>query len=76
MKIVKLTNRNKSFYPTMGPFLANRHIEKDIGYKLYDDAGKIWFVAKKGQKVIGFATFGKKQKSNHEHRQLLRCEKR
>lgn len=54
MKIIKITNQDKEFYPLLGPYLANRDIEKAIGYQLYDDPGKVWVIAKNGRNVIGF----------------------
>lgn len=54
MQIVSMTNQDQRFYSIMGPFLARREIEKEIGYKIYDDDGKNWFVAIENSKVIGF----------------------
>lgn len=60
------TNKDERFYPLMGPFLANREVEKEIGYKLYDDDDKEWFVALEGNKVIGFCYRQKKSKGNYQ----------
>ena len=54
MEIITLTNQDERFYPLMGPFMARRDVEKEIGYKIYDDDGKVWFVALEDGAVIGF----------------------
>lgn len=66
MTILKLTNQDKRFYPIMGPYLANRQIEKEVGYQLYDDPGKVWMVAKNGARVIGFCYLWKKSKTRYD----------
>jgi hypothetical protein len=45
MPVLKINNTDPAFYPLLGPFLASRAVEKRIGYALYDDAAKDWFVA-------------------------------
>lgn len=54
MQIVRLTNRDIEFYITLGPYLARRGIEKDVGYKIYDDDNKEWFVAFVDDELAGF----------------------
>ena len=54
MEIIQLTNQDERFYPLLGPFLARREVEKEIGYRIYDDDGKVWFVALEDGRVIGF----------------------
>jgi hypothetical protein len=63
VKIVKRTNQDKDFYTLLGPFLAKRNIEKEIGYKIYDDDEKVWFIAIEMRKIIGFCYLQKK--ANH-----------
>jgi GNAT superfamily N-acetyltransferase len=43
--IVKITNQDKSFYEKVGKFLARREIVAEIGAPIWDDDGKIWFIA-------------------------------
>lgn len=50
----KLTNRDRSFYPTLGPYLARRAIVKELGGRLWDDDTKTWYVALNGRHVAGF----------------------
>lgn len=38
----------------MGPFLARRDIVTALGGPLYDDPGKVWFVAMEVEQVAGF----------------------
>lgn len=54
MHIQAMTNKHGGFYKLMGPFLANRAVEKELGYPVYDDDDKTWFVAIEEQKVVGF----------------------
>lgn len=55
MEIICITNKDPRFYPFMGPFLAKRSVEQEIGYKIYDDDDKEWFVAvEENIGVIGF----------------------
>ncbi len=66
MKIFQMDNKDKGFYTTMGPFLARREIEKEIGYKIYDDDGKVWFTVIDGKKTIGFCYRFEKSKGNYQ----------
>jgi hypothetical protein len=51
----RLTNTDRSFYPTLGPFLSRRAIVKEIGGPIWDDDGKTWWAALAGREVAGFA---------------------
>lgn len=66
MKIERLTNRDKTFYPTLGPFLARREVEKEIGYPVYDDDDKSWFIALNGKEVLGFCYLQEKKKGHYQ----------
>lgn len=66
MKIVRLTNTEQRFYLLLGPFLARREIEKEIGYKLYDDDDKEWFVALDDDIVMGFCYRQEKPKGSYQ----------
>ncbi len=50
-----MTNRHRSFYPTIGPFLSRRDIVKELGGPIWDDDDKTWWVAKDDRTVAGFA---------------------
>jgi predicted GNAT family acetyltransferase len=50
-----MTNTSPSFYKTLGPFLARRHIAKEVGGPIWDDDGKQWWAALIGGEVAGFA---------------------
>lgn len=54
--LVELTNTDKRFYLTLGPFLANRDVVKQVGGPIWDDDTKTWLVAvdKRTKKVLGF----------------------
>jgi len=66
MKIIRLTNQDKSFYSTLGPFLARRDVEREIGYKIYDDDGKVWITALELKKVVGFCYLWEKTKAHYQ----------
>jgi ribosomal protein S18 acetylase RimI-like enzyme len=57
MKIRKMTNESPGFYETLGPYLANREVIRDLGIPPWDDDGKAWFVATKGRRVLGFCAY-------------------
>jgi GNAT superfamily N-acetyltransferase len=44
--IQELTNESPEFYPLLGPLLANREVVAELGAPVWDDAGKVWFVAR------------------------------
>jgi len=52
---LKMTNRDPRFYSLMGPFLAKREIVSELGNPVWDDPDKIWFVAVREKRVIGFS---------------------
>lgn len=54
-ELIELTNADRRFYPTLGPFLANRDVHKVIGGVPWDDDAKTWLVLKDHRKgVLGF----------------------
>lgn len=55
LRIITLTNTDPRFYPLLGPYLARRAIIQAVGGPLYDDDGKIWFVAVEDHNVAGFS---------------------
>ncbi len=54
IRVVTLTNQDLQFYPLLGPFLARRDIVMALGGPLYDDPGKLWFVAEDEGTLLGF----------------------
>jgi len=54
LEIRRMTNRDDVFYQLMGPYLARREVEKEIGFPIYDEDGKEWFVAIDDGAVVGF----------------------
>jgi len=42
--VVKLDNKSKKFYQYMGKFFGSRVVEKQINDRIYDDAGKEWYI--------------------------------
>lgn len=54
-KLIELTNADRGFYTTLGPFLANRAVHKALGGVPWDDDTKTWLVLKDTTKgVLGF----------------------
>jgi GNAT superfamily N-acetyltransferase len=54
IEIDSIDNTSAAFYNLIGPFLARRSIEKEVGGRMYDDDGKTWFLATINAKVVGF----------------------
>lgn len=54
IRIVTITNTDPRFYPLLGPYLSRRAIVRELGFPVYDDDGKLWFVALDGEQVAGF----------------------
>lgn len=53
--LIELTNTDRRFYPTIGPFLANREVHKALGGVPWDDDTKTWLVLKDPKRgVMGF----------------------
>lgn len=60
--LTEMTNQDKRFYPTMGPFLANKDVHKALGGVPWDEDTKTWIVAKRGRKVVGFCAINQGSK--------------
>lgn len=52
--ITTMTNQDERFYPVLGPYLARREIIMSLSSPLYDDPGKIWFIAENDGMLAGF----------------------
>lgn len=48
-----LSNQDSEFYPIVGPWLSQRHITAELGSPVWDDGGKLWWVAVSEGKAIG-----------------------
>lgn len=55
--ITEVTNETPGFYNDLGPIFGSREIEKELGGKVYDDPGRIWFIAKAGDKMAGVCSY-------------------
>lgn len=60
--IVRKTNKDSDFYSLLGKFLARREVEKEIGYKIYDDDEKTWIIDIENGEVRGFCYVMEKSK--------------
>jgi len=54
IRVEMLTNQEPRFYSILGPYLSRREIVAELGFPVYDDPGKIWFVAMDNNQVAGF----------------------
>lgn len=50
-------NADPGFYEDVGPFFGSRQVERELGYKMYDDSGRVWLIAKAGQKIAGVSSY-------------------
>ena|GEM_PF-2016403 len=66
VKILQRTNKDADFYQLLGPFLANRAVEREIGYKVYDDPEKVWLIARELSNVQGFCYLLEKKKDSYQ----------
>jgi GNAT superfamily N-acetyltransferase len=55
IEIVQITNKDEKFYRLVGPFISRRSIVAELGNPVWDDEGKVWFVATQEGVVVGFA---------------------
>lgn len=55
IKILRMSNTDDAFYSTMGPFLSRRKIVSELGFPVWDEDDKAWYVAISSEEVIGFA---------------------
>lgn len=49
-----MANDDPRFYPLIGPFLSRREIVAELGFPVWDEEGKTWFVAIENGSAIGF----------------------
>ena len=54
LTIVETDNTAPDFYRLVGPFLGSREVHRELGGPVYDDPGKIWWLAMLGGAVVGF----------------------
>lgn len=54
IRTVEMTNEHPDFYRLVGPFLSRRAIAGELGYPVWDDDDKRWWVALDGPTVLGF----------------------
>lgn len=50
-----VTNKQREFYRDIGPFLSRREIVRELGFNIWDDDRKVWYVMYQGETVVGFA---------------------
>lgn len=54
MTVERRTRTDADFYALLGPFLSRRKIVAELGAPVWDDDGKVWFVALVDGAVAGF----------------------
>jgi len=50
----ELTRDDPEFYPTLGPYLANRDVARFVGDNIWDDESKTWYVLTGARGLRGF----------------------
>lgn len=56
MKTIRtLTRDHPSFYLLMGPWLASRAVQRELGMPPWDDPGKVWYLFLEDDVLRGFA---------------------
>lgn len=50
-----MTNKDEGFWPVLGPFLSSRAVAGDLGGPIYNDDGRVWFVASLNGCLAGIA---------------------
>lgn len=55
METATLTQTDKAFYPTLGPFFVNAEVRQATGSPMTSTPAHRWTVAKSGRKVKAFA---------------------
>jgi hypothetical protein len=53
IRVIIFSRKDKRFYPLVGPFLSNRQIVAELGFPIWDDPSKIWFIALQGRRLVG-----------------------
>ncbi len=55
--IKQIEREHPDFYRLLGPVFGSREIAKALGWSLYDDPEKVWYVALHGTTLAGFAAY-------------------
>lgn len=58
-------NADPGFYEDLGPFFGSRQVERELGYKMYDDPDRVWLIAKAGQEIAGVSSYEAKEGKAH-----------
>lgn len=54
MNVRRMRREDADFHRIMGPYLSRREIVRELGSPVWDDAGKVWYIALDDD-VLGFA---------------------
>ena len=54
IQLRRMSNRDRDFYPLLGPFLARRGVEAELGGRVWDDDDRVWYVALDRGRAVGF----------------------
>ena len=58
--IERCNNKTNNFYNTIGMYLSNRKVVKELGMPVWDDNEKEWLIVFDGLECIGFTSFVEK----------------
>lgn len=53
-EIVRITNTDAEFYRLMGPFLSRREIVRELNGPVWDEDGRVWWIALVNGSVAAF----------------------
>ena len=56
LRIRTMSNVHPDFYRLMGKWFGSRQAQKEIGYPIFDDYEKEWYLAFEDSVLIGFAS--------------------
>lgn len=57
LTIKRITAEDKTFYQLVGPFLGNRVVARELGGPVWNDPGKVWFVALDDNIPVGICAY-------------------
>lgn len=57
--VIKMTNKEQTFYQYMGKYFGSRLVEKQVNDRIYDDSNKEWYISLEENTVKAFVSISK-----------------